>query len=122
MQGCLRLEGWIINHKKTLRLYREEKLGLRPKHKRKLKCEKRGAVVPVTAPNQRWSMDFIHDRLSDGRSFRTLNLTEAFTRQCLGQEVDTSLTAQRVVRVLEAVKQKQGVPQVIRAAGDSCRR
>ena len=119
LHGRLRLEGRIINHKKTLRLYRDEKLGLRPKHKRKLKCEKRGAAQPVTAPNQRWQMDFIHDRLSDGRSFRTLNLTEAFTRQCLGQEVDTSLTAQRVVRVLEAVKQKQGVPQVIRVDNGS---
>ena len=64
-------------------------------------------------------MDFIHDRLSDGRSFRTLNLTDAFTRQCLAQEVDTSLTAQRVVRVLEAVKQNQGVPQVIRVDNGS---
>lgn len=119
LHGRLRLEGWAVNHKKSLRLYREEKLGLRPKHKRKLKCEKRGAAVPVTAPNQRWSMDFIHDRLSDGRSFRTLNLTEAFTRQCLAQEVDTSLTAQRVVRLLEAVKLKQGVPQVIRVDNGS---
>ena len=59
-------------------------------------------------------MDFIHDRLSDGRSFRTLNLTEAFTRQCLAQEVDTSLSGIRVVRVLEQVKQKHGVPELIR--------
>ena len=104
MHGALRLEGWVLNRKKTLRLYREEKLGLRPKHKKRLKCEKRGPSAPVTAPNQRWQMDFIHDRLSDGRSFRTLNLTEAFTRQCLGQEVDTSLNGVRVVRVLERVK------------------
>lgn len=119
LHGVLRLDGWVINRKKTYRLYREEKLGLRPKHKKRLKCEKRGPSAPVTAPNQRWSMDFIHDRLSDGRSFRTLNLTEAFTRQCLAQEVDTSLSAVRVVRVLERVKQKHGVPELIRVDNGS---
>ena len=102
LHGALRLDGWMLNHKKAYRLYREEqlglKLGLKRKHKRRLKCEKRGAARPVTAPNERWSMDFIHDRLSDGRSFRTLNLTDAFTRQCLAQELDTSLTAKRAVR------------------------
>ena len=83
LHGALRLDGWILNHKKAYRLYREEELGLKRKSKRRLKCEKRGVVRPVTAPRERWSMDFIHDRLSDGRSFRTLNLTDAFTRQCL---------------------------------------
>jgi len=119
LHGVLRLEGWCVNRKKTYRLYREEKLGLRAKHKKSLKCEKRGPSAPVTSPNQRWSMDFIHDRLSDGRSFRTLNLTEAFTRQCLAQEVDTSLNAVRVVRVLERVKQTYGVPELIRVDNGS---
>ena len=109
----------MLNRKKTLRLYREEKLGLRPNHKKRLKCEKRGPSAPVTAPSQRWQMDFIHDRLSDGRSFRTLNLTEAFTRQCMAQEVDTSLNGVRVVRVLEQVKQTYGVPEVIRVDNGS---
>lgn len=119
LHGALRLDGWTLNHKKTYRLYREEKLGLRPKHKKRLKCEKRGPSTAATAPNQRWSMDFIHDRLSDGRSFRTLNLTEAFTRQCLAQEVDTSLSGIRVVRVLEQVKQQHGVPELIRVDNGS---
>ena len=98
LHGALRLDGWMLNHKKAYRIYREEKLGLKRRSKRRLKCERRGVSQPVTAPGQRGSMDFIHDRLSDGRSFRTLNLTDAFTRQCLAQEVDTSLTAKRVVR------------------------
>jgi len=119
LHGALRLDGWHFNHKRAYRLYREERLSLRPKHKRRFKCEKRGVAQPVTAPHQRWSMDFIHDRLSDGRSFRTLNLTEAFTRQCLGQEVDTSLSGGRVVRLLESVKQKHGLPQVLRVDNGS---
>lgn len=58
-------------------------------------------------------MDFIHDRLADGRSFRTLNLTECFTRQCLGQELDTSLSGVRVVRLLEQTAQKHRLPKLI---------
>lgn len=110
LHGALRLEGWHFNHKKAYRLYSEEKLVLRPKHKKRLKCEKRGEAVAATRPNQRWTMDFIHDRLADGRSFRTLNLTDTFTRQCLGQEVDISLSGKRVVRLLEEVAHKQGYP------------
>jgi putative transposase len=119
LHGALRLDGWHFNHKKAYRLYREEQLVLPKKSKRRLKCEKRGRTKEVTAPHQHWSMDFIHDRLSDGRSFRTLNLTDTFTRQCLGQEVDTSLSGTRVVRLLETVKQKQGLPALIRVDNGS---
>jgi len=113
LHGALRLKGWRFNHKKAHRLYRQEKLVLRKRGKKRLKCEKRGPVQEVTAPGQRWTMDFIHDRLADGRSFRTLNLTECFTRQCLGQEVDTSLSGVRVVRLLEQTTQKHGLPKLI---------
>ncbi len=88
LHGALKLDGWQSNHKKLYRLYCEEKLVLRKKNKRRLKCEKRGDVAAATRPGQRWSMDFIHDTLAGGRSFRILNLTDTFTRQCLGQEVD----------------------------------
>lgn len=57
--------------------------------------------------------DFVSDSLCDGRSFRTLNLVDAFTRQCLAIETDTSLGGERVVRVLESVVAKRGKPQVI---------
>jgi len=111
LHGALRLDGWRVNHKKVYRVYCEEKLTLRKKPKQRLKCEKRGAPEPLTAPGQRWLLDFIHDRLSDGRSFRTLNLSEGFTRQCLGQEVDTSLSGQRVVRLLDQTAAVQGLPR-----------
>lgn len=113
LHGALRLEGWQFNHKKAHRLYREEKLVLRKKAKKRLKCETRGAVPAATAPGQRWVMDFIHDTLADGRSFRTLNLSDSFTRQCLGQEVDTSLSGVRVVRLLDQVAAQHGLPQLI---------
>ena len=113
LHGALRLDGWQVNHKKLHRLYREEKLALRKKTKKRLKCEKRGVVEEVTRPGQRWTMDFIHDRLADGRSFRTLNLTDTFTRQCLGQEVDTSLSGKRVARLLDRAVGNFGQPQEI---------
>lgn len=113
LHGALRLDGWHFNHKKAHRLYREEKLTLRKRSKKRLKCEKRGEVVAATRPGQRWSMDFIHDTLADGRSFRTLNLTDTFTRQCLGQEVDSSLSGQRVARLLDRAVERHGLPAEI---------
>jgi transposase InsO family protein len=113
LHGALRLRGYVVNHKKLHRLYREEKLALRKKSKQRLKCEKRGEIATATRPGQRWTMDFIHDTLADGRSFRTLNLTDTFTRQCLGQEVDTSLSGYRVTRLLERAAEKHGLPAEI---------
>ena len=111
--GTLRQEGWAVNHKKVYRLYKEEKLELRRKGKKRFKSELRGQPEFATTSNQLWTMDFVSDALSDGRSFRTLNLVDAFTRQCLAIETDTSLSGERVVRVLEAVMAKRGRPQVI---------
>jgi putative transposase len=99
--GALRLEGWKINHKRAYRIYKEEKLDLRPRHRKRLKSEKRGRAEAPKALNEVWTMDFTSDRISDGRSFRTLNVIDIFTRRCLGIEVDTSLSSERVVRVLE---------------------
>ena len=59
-------------------------------------------------------MDFTHDTLSNGRSFRTLNLIDRFTRECLAIEVDTSLPAARVARVLNRVIEGAGTPESIR--------
>lgn len=113
LHAALRLDGWRFNHKKAHRLYREDKLALRKRGKKRLKCEKRGEVAAATRPGQRWTMDFIHDTLADGRGFRTLNLTDTFTRQCLGQEVDTSLSGHRVTRLLDRVVEQHGVPAEI---------
>lgn len=59
-------------------------------------------------------MDFMHDQLEDGRSIRLLNVIDDFNREALGIEVDFSLPAQRVIRVLEQIMQWRGKPQVIR--------
>lgn len=112
--GTLRLEGFRINHKRVYRLYKEESLQLRRKGKKRLKSEGRGLPQPATAPDEEWALDFLHDRLSDGRSFRTLNMLDAFSRECLAMETDTSLGGERVVRVLEQQLQRRAAPQRLR--------
>jgi putative transposase len=94
--AALRLEGWSINHKKVYRIYKEERLQLRQKGKKRLKSEGRGLPEVASAANGEWALDFVHDALCDGRSFRTLNVIDAFTRQCLHIECDTSLSSERV--------------------------
>jgi putative transposase len=68
----------------------------------------------LTAPNQEWSMDFVHDQLASGQRFRTLTVVDNFTRECLALEVDTSLPSVRVIRVLEQIAEHRALPQVIR--------
>lgn len=110
----LRREDFALNLKKTHRLYREEKLHLRPKKRRlKRKGEPVAALVPVRA-HQLWTLDFIHDTLACGRPFRTLNVMDGASRLALSIEADTSLSAHRVVRVLEELRIIHGAPQALR--------
>jgi len=113
LHDLLKAEGLVINHKRTERIYREEGLSLRRTGRRKLPAIIRVPLPQATAPNQRWSMDFIHDQLSDGRRFRTLTLVDDFTRQCLALHVDTSIGGIRVVDVLEKLALTRGLPKVI---------
>lgn len=111
--GALRLEGWKLNPKRAYRIYKEEKLDLRPKHRKRLKSEKRGRACAPQVINEVWTMDFTSDRLCDGRSFRTLNIVDIFTRRCLGIEIDTSLSSERVVRTLDQITQRFGKPKLL---------
>lgn len=117
--GQLRLQGWRFNHKKVYRLYHEEGLQLRRKGKKRLQSEGRGMPQPATSANEEWALDFVHGSpsgraLSDGRSFRTLNMIDAFTRECLTMETDTSLSSERVVRVLDQQIALRGTPRRLR--------
>jgi putative transposase len=103
-----------VNHKRIYRLYVEEKLSLRRKRGRK-RGRVRQPLPEAVAANQVWSVDFMSDALSSGRRFRTLNIVDDYTRECLAIEVDTSLGGVRVVRVLEELKQRRGLPRQIRS-------
>ncbi len=109
----LRRGGWSINHKRVYRLYRAEGLALRRKKRKRLAAGLRVVLPFPTRPNERWSMDFVHDTLATGRKFRTLNIVDDFTRECVAIEVDTSLGGQRVVRVLDRLAASRGLPQII---------
>lgn len=103
-----------MNHKRVYRLYREEGLSV-PKRKRKRVARRqRLPLLFPLAPDRLWSLDFVEDTLSWGRKFRLLTIVDAFSRESLAIEVDTSLSGQRVARVLERVAAERGAtPEVI---------
>jgi putative transposase len=99
--ALLRREGWSVNHKRVYRLYREEGLKLRKRRRRARAHIERAPLTKPARADERYSMDFMRDTLADGRVFRTLNIVDDYTRECLAIEVDTSLPGARVVRALE---------------------
>lgn len=113
LHWLLRREGFAINHKRTERLYREEGLSLRRKRRKKRTVGMRAPLPAAERPNQRWSMDFVSESLCAGRRFRTLNVVDDHTRECLAIEIDTSLGGERVCRVLDAIILERGVPETI---------
>ena len=109
----LRREGMVVNLKRVLRLYRAEGLKLRPKKRKRMASVQRVRPAATTAINQVWTMDFVSDSLRCGRRFRGLSIVDCHSREALCIEVDTSLTGQRVVRVLEQLRETRGLPQTI---------
>ncbi len=109
----LRREGWPVNHKRVYRLYGEEHLAVRTRRRRKRASPLRVIPPRPTRPNEQWGMDFMADRLEDGRRIRILTVEDVFTRECLAVEVDVSLRSARVVSVLERLVQERGAPAAI---------
>ena len=109
----LRREGVVVNLKRVYRLYREERLLVRPHRSRKRTAEPRVALPAAVAPNERWGMDFIHDACVSGRRFRCLTMVDEFTRECPRIDVDTSLPAVRVIAALEQLATVRGLPKSI---------
>jgi putative transposase len=105
-------KGW--NHKRVKRVYREMKLNIRRRAKRRLPERVKQPLVVPSGINQTWSIDFISDSLVDGRKFRILNVMDDFNRESLALEADTSLPALRVIRVLEKITAARGKPLHLR--------
>ena len=106
----LRREGLHLNHKKSRRLYAEERLQVHRRGGRKRAPGTRAPLALPQGPNQRWSLDFLHDQLSDGRRFRILAILDDFTRECPALVADTSLSGPRVGRELDAIIAERGKP------------
>lgn len=109
----LKREGHRINHKKLFRLYREERLAVRRRGGRKRAIGTRAPILLPSAPNERWSLDFVSDQLNDGRRFRVLAVVDDCTRENLALIADTSLSGARVVRELTALIAEHGRPKMI---------
>jgi putative transposase len=114
MTDYLRNQGHPWNHKRIRRVYRAMALHLKRKPKKRLPARTAQTLVVPEQMNQTWSLDFMSDALSNGRAFRTLNILDDFNREALWIEVDTSLPAERVVRVLEQLLEWRGKPASIR--------
>jgi putative transposase len=109
----LRRAGEQVNHKRLYRVYREAGLCLRRK-KRKHCVRVSRPLSQCTAANQEWALDFVHDAIAAGRTIRVLSVVDAYTRECLALEVDTSFASRRVTRVLDQIIEQRGKPLAIR--------
>lgn len=114
MHHHLRLIKHSWNHKKVYRIYTEMKLNLRRKHKKRLPLRVKEPLLQPLYPNVTWSMDFMHDGLINGKSFRSFNVIDDFNREGLNITLDTSLTSSRVIRELERLIEWRGKPERIR--------
>jgi len=110
----LRREGWIVNHKRVRRLYRLEGLQVRMRvRRRKHMALHRGPAPVADGPTERWSMDFVHDALADGRPFRILTVVDQWSRQSPLLEVASSISGQTVGAALDRVLVGAEVPRSI---------
>ena len=108
------VKGFKWNHKRVYRIYKELELNLRIKPRKRLNREKPEPLAVPNSINEVWSMDFMHDQLSDGRSFRILNVIDDYNREALGIEIDFSLPSERVIRALKQIIEWRGRPLAIR--------
>jgi putative transposase len=105
--------GEKVNHKRVHRVYREA--GLMLQRKKRKHCVRVGTpLLARTAANQEWALDFVHDAVECGRAIRVLSVVDAYTRECLALEVDTSFASRRVTRVLDAIMAERGIAGAIR--------
>jgi putative transposase len=109
----LKQSGERVNHKRLWRVYREAGLCVKRKKRKRLVRAGRPATV-LTRPNEEWALDFVHDGLGTGQRVRVLTVLDAYTRECLALEVDTSFASRRVTRVLERLIAERGRPESLR--------
>jgi putative transposase len=110
----LRLDGHSWNHKRVWRVYREMRLNLPRRTKKRIPTRQRQTLEVPAAENAIWALDFMSDALYQGRRFRTLNILDEGVREALDIVIDTSIPSGRVVRTLEQLGSWRGLPQAIR--------
>jgi putative transposase len=113
LTAMLLREGMAVNHKHVYRLYREERLAMRIRPRRRIRWSGLAINPRAKRPNERWSMDFVSDCVSSGKVIRMLTVVDDYTRECLAIEVDTSLSGLRVRRVLDRIASERGLPEAM---------
>ncbi len=116
----VRREGHHVGEYRLRRIYREEGLTLRQKSpKRHRSAVVRQPRALAIEPNDIWSMDFMHDRLSDGRKIRLLTIVDTFSRECVALEVAYGFRSHDVIAILRRVTAKRGKPTTVRCDNGS---
>lgn len=110
----LRAMSFLDNHKRVYRIYTEMRLNLRRKYKKRLPMRVKHPLIQPLHHNLTWSMDFVHDGLFQGKSFRSFNVIDDFNREVLALSIDTSLTSLRVIRELNKLLEWRGKPEQLR--------
>ena len=112
LHAFLKNEGLVVNKKRTYRVYCELGMQVRTKRRKKLTRPRVPLCVP-TRPNERWSIDFVHDQLACGRRVRVLNIVDDYSRRCIGQLVDLSISGVRMTRYFEELALTESLPNTI---------
>ena len=110
----LRRKGYAWNHKRVYRVYCALKLNQKRRAKRRIPQRARQPLFLPGKVNQVWSADFMSDSLYAGKRFRTFNVIDDYNREVLAIEIDTSITAKRLIRVFERLRKERGLPHLLR--------
>jgi putative transposase len=112
LHAMLKSEGLVTNRKRTYRLYTDMGMQVRTKRRKKLIRPRMPMPVP-RRPNERWSMDLVHDQLGNGRRIRVLNIVDDYSRACVGQLVDLSISGERISRYLDEISATRPLPKTL---------
>ena len=111
----LRQAGWIVNHKRVERLYAEQGLQVRRRRRKKVPSPDRQPLIRPDRANQVWSMDFVFDRVADGRPIKCLGIVDDATHECVALVPARSMSGHQVARVLDDIALTRGLPKIIRS-------
>jgi putative transposase len=112
LHDMLKTAGHVINPKRTYRIYREEGLQVRTKRRKKLTRPRVPMLLPERV-NERWSADFVSDQLANGRRLRVLNIVDDYTRECVLQIVDFSISGERMAVELDRLANLRSLPKTV---------
>lgn len=113
IHAMLRREGWFINRKRVYRLYKQEGLEIRTKKRKKIASQQRVVISVAEKINQKWSMDFVHDILDNGRRIRILTVIDQFSRECPMIRAAHVMNGRLVVRLLDEIAKHRNLPKSI---------